>query len=441
MNDKLNILIYITHDSGRHFGCYGNPTVSTPNVDRMAAEGVRFSNHFCTSPGCSPSRGSIFTGRYPHSIGLTGLANWKWGWRLNPDERHMAAILHDAGYESALFGAQHEIDPTNWPDFAAELGYERHATTVGGAIPLEPIFIEALRERAAHPSGRPFFYSVATGETHRPVFRPNYPYPHDDPDKVWVPPYLPDLPEVRSDIAAFHSLFKAADHFIGEILNALDETGLSEDTLFIYTTDHGIPYPRAKMSLYDPGLETALVMRGPQGFRGGKVFPQLLSNIDLLPTILEAAGVAVPERVQGRSFLPLVQGGAHAPRGEIFGEKTYHARYDPMRCVRTERLKYIRNWKLDEPLEMYDWLEAHPERTEFRDYFAASHPPEELYDLEKDRWEQTNRAGSAEYAGVLQDLRARVTRFMQDTDDPLLKGKPPYPRVGKTHPAQEYYEE
>jgi arylsulfatase A-like enzyme len=438
MSDRLNLLIYVTHDTGRHLGCYGNATVATPNVDRMAAEGVRFANHFCTSPGCSPSRGSIFTGRYPHNNGLMGLANWKWGWRLNKGEKHLAGILKQAGYQTALFGAHHEIDPDTYPNHLSELGYDSWNPKAGSALALPEIIAGPLREWAGKDSTRPFFACIGTGETHRPVFRPKYPFPHDNPDKVWVPPYLPDLPEVRRDLAAFHSLVKGADWSVGEILKLLDETGLSENTLFVFTTDHGIPYPRAKMSLYDPGIGTALIIRGPKGFRGGKVFSELMSNIDLLPTVLEAAGLPIAENVQGRSFLPLVQGRPYERRAEIFAEKTYHVRYDPMRCIRTEKFKYIRNWKLDEPLEMGDWYEIKREGKNLADYFAKSHPPDELFDLEKDPYELKNVAELPEYQPKREELRGRLMRFLEETEDPLLEGKPPYPKVPRSSPLQQY---
>ena len=336
-----NILIIICHDLGQQLGSYGDPSLKTYNLDRLAEEGVRFENHFCTTPTCSPSRGSIMTGRYPHTNGLIGLAHRNFD--LNEGEVTMAHLLKAQGYETHLFGLEHEARE---PDIA-KLGYEflhrkKDSPRFRCAV-VTPYLLEFLKARNGKEE-RPFFGMTGYIETHSPYDQEGY--TPDDPKEVFIPPYLPDTPKVRLNIAQFHGLIHAVDGCVGEILKVLEERGLAEDTWVIFTADHGIGFPRAKGTLYDPGLKTALIMRWPKGFAGGKVYTELLNNLDLLPTILEAVGAPIPENIQGKSFLALLQAREYRPRGEIFAESNYHVTYNPMRAVRTSRFKYIRNFDL-----------------------------------------------------------------------------------------------
>jgi arylsulfatase A-like enzyme len=187
--------------------------------------------------------------------------------------------------------------------------------------------------------------------------------------------------------------------------------------------------PRAKCTLYDPGLETALLIRWPAGgVSGGGTNSALLSNIDLLPTVLEITGTPVPDAVQGRSFAPLLRGDPYQPRHEIFAEKTFHSYYDPMRAIRTDRYKLIRNFEaaflVEVPgdIQLGAIFRADPAR-----YVGATHPPLELYDLTEDPLEQDNRAGDPDLAGVERDLSNRLWQWMADTGDPLLEGPVPSP--------------
>jgi len=417
---KPNILFIIVHDLGQHMEIYGNTSVRTPNLHRLAEEGVSFENYFATAPQCSPSRASIYTGKYPHTHGLMGLANRDLDWSLSTSEKTTVQLLRQSGYFTCLFGLQHESqDPHS-------LGFDEIVQPEGESFEkyychrVAPVVLEFLR----HPKSKPFYANVGFLEVHRPY--PQEVYQPDDPNEVLVPPYLPDTPEVRQDIAEFHGSIRKVDRAVGSIFDTLKETGLEEETLVVFTTDHGIAFPRAKCTLYDPGIKTTLIMRWPDGgVIGGKVYSELLSNVDFLPTILEVVKAPVPEDIQGKSFLPLLQDGKFEPRKEIFAEKTWHIIYDPMRCIRTSRYKYIRNF-IDGPLLR---LPGDMEKSLSRKSLGKTHlkprPEEELYDLRQDPNEQNNLAGKSEYSEIQTKLSGRLIEWMKKTKDPVLEGQIP----------------
>jgi len=417
---RPNLLLVICHDLGRRLGCYGAPVV-TPHLDRLASEGVTFTNYFCTAAQCSPSRGSILTGRFPHRNGLMGLAHI--GWEYHPGERTLPMYLNEAGYDTHLFGTQHEsADP-------GRLGYAHlHLYQGSGKAAAAAQEVAGFLQQVGKQPSRPFFACVGTSEPHRPYQQPGY--PADDPRQVVLLPYLPDKPGIREDLAGLNGLIRVLDQAVGEIAAALDQAGLAQDTLLIFTTDHGVAMPRAKGTCYDPGLETALIMRLPGRLAAGTRQHALLSNVDLLPTLLELTGCPAPADLDGCSFLPLLLGGAYRPRERIFVEMTWHDKYNPMRGVRTATHKYVRNFG-DRPL-VYLPLDIYRGRAgeELRDeYYGSRRPPEELYCLPDDPVEQHNLAGEPACQGLLQDLRGAVEDWMEATADPLLaEPVPPTPR-------------
>ncbi len=427
MSASPNVMIVITHDTGRHTGPYGRH-VETPNLDRLASEGVVFEQAFCVAPQCSPSRASLLTGQVPHRHGLIGLTHR--GFRLHPESyrRTLPSLLASAGYSTYLFGFQHEA-----PD-PRDLGYQ-HVVQVEGrrrhhcrdVAPLVAAFL------AARPS-EPFFAMVGFSETHRP-FDPT----DTSLDDVVVPPYLPDTPVVRRDVADLNEQVRRVDAAVGQIREALDRAGLADSTLFVYTTDHGIAFPGAKGTLLDPGLAISLIARGPNGFRGGRRVSGLVSNVDLYATVLDLCGVSPPENTDGVSLVPLVQGAAKSVRDEIFAELTYHTTYDPMRGVRTERYKYVRSFA-DRPFSLPTHVDPSPTKDLLRDqgYFERRRPSEMLFDLERDPLEQTNLATDPEYRSVLDDLRASLERWMRETGDPLLGGDVAPPDGATITPVDSY---
>jgi N-sulfoglucosamine sulfohydrolase len=429
---RPNILLVHCHDLGQFLHCYGVKTVQTPNLDRLAAEGVRFSRSFCTAPGCSPSRASLFTGRWPHSNGVMGLCHGNFAWDLNPDERHLAQILREAGYATAAVGVVHET-----ASGSKRCGYERYLPPAS-AKPMTDAAIELLREFRDKPQ-KPFFLCVGSIEPHRLAYpKPDWPgaLPEDSsfpgpalkPDDslgVDIPPYLRDTAGTRRELAGLQGAVRHVDAQFGRLMAALKDSGQDRNTLVIFTTDHGIAMPRAKASLYEPGVQVALLLRlpGRKGWNGGIVHPEMISNIDCVPTLLELVGVPVPDKVQGRSFAPLLDGKSYRPREEIFTELTYHDYYDPRRAVRTPTHKLIVNFSTANAFmdPSQSWRPS-SDTVVPRNHAQAYHPHVELYDLSKDPWEQNDVAGRAEYAAIRESLLKRLQQHLIETKDPILQG-------------------
>ncbi|UPM44448.1 sulfatase family protein [Halocatena salina] len=427
-----NILLIHCHDLGRYLGCYGQD-IDTPNIDALADDGVLFENHYATAPQCSPSRGSLMTGRYPHVNGLMGLAHEDWA--LHPNERTMPEYLKQSGYSTHLFGLQHITDHLD------RLGYE-HIHSGGNLSPaVSPAIHEINRARNIAETidvffekdtfEEPFFASIGFFETHRRQDNGLYgftdtEYEAADPAEIEPLPYLPDEPGIREDIAAMHGMIQAIDDAVGTITIALEAAGCADETLVIFTTEHGIAFPRAKGSCYDPGIEAALVIRYPGIIDGGQRCDDLVSNVDILPTLLDLLGKAIPEEIEGQSFLPLLTEEMYYPRDNLFAEMTWHDTYNPMRAIRTDQYKYIRNfWHLPSIYLTNDVFKSKAGREVHEQLQSGRRPYEELYDLEKDPYEQTNLVDDPQYEHVRDQLRGRLVRWMRHTSDPLLEGPVP----------------
>lgn len=412
MSERPNIVLITCHDLGQHLGCYGVPSVRTPFLDQLAIEGVRFSESFCASPGCSPSRAALATGRYPHCTGVLGLAHAHFGWRLHEGEQHIAALLGETGYHTALFGLQHVTYQPETLGFA-EIAVDRPADQV------VENFASFLKAR---PQDEPFYAEVNFFEPHRP-----WEFGGVQPDEslgVWVPPYLPESAECRGELAALQGAIHKADQSVAGLDTALGEAGLRGSTLFVFTADHGIAMPRAKGTLYDPGIRTALLMRYPDGgIEGGRVITGLVSNLDIAPTLLDfARGAPLPTRIQGTSLRGLLSGGFHIPRNWVFAEKTFHNRYDPLRAVRTDRWKLIARFECSDPIEVPADIMRGPTYAQMIPEVVGPVAPFELYDLNADPVERENLAGRPEHAETETELKRRLVDWMLETEDPLLCG-------------------
>jgi arylsulfatase A-like enzyme len=413
-----------SHDIGRHLHCYGVKTVVSPNLDSLAARGARFESAFATAPQCSPSRATLATGFYPHSNGVMGLAHRGFDWELDSSTPHAAAIFAGLGFEAHLFGSQHVSLHPGRLGFAHmhSPGHDRGKATGGDlARAVEQVLESGAGERR-------LYLEINFEDTHRPYPLAGAEASHAEaPD---IPAYLPVGPEAAAELAALQRGIEAMDAAVGRVLAALDRAGRAERALVVFTTDHGLAMPRAKCTLYDPGLEVALILCWPAGgIDSGAAPSELISNVDILPTLLAACDVALPVGMQGRSFLPLLRGEAYEPREAIFAEKTFHSYYDPMRCVRTRRHKYIRNFEAAFAVEVPGDIQqgaifrADPSR------YSTDRPSVvELYDLDSDPLEQRNLAGAPEAAAVEGELSAELWRWMRETDDPLLNGPIASPR-------------
>lgn len=428
---RPNILIIHCHDLGQFLHCYGVKTVQTPNIDRLASEGVRFARSFCTAPGCSPSRSSIFTGRWPHSNGVMGLTHANFAWDLHPEERHLAQILGAAGYSTTAVGIIHETRSG-----FQRCGYERHIRQAA-AKPATDATIKLFGE--FKKADKPFFLSVGFIEPHRLPYREpawpgatpgdcSFPGPKLEPDSslgIEIPGYLRDTEGTRRELAGLQGMVRHVDAQVGRLLTALKESGLESQTLVIFTTDHGIAMPRAKAGLYEPGVQVAFILRLPsrQGWHGGKVPTEMISNIDYLPTLLDLAGVPIPASVQGRSFAPLLDGKTYQPRKEIFTELTYHDYYDPRRAIRTETHKLIVNFSSARAFmdPSQSWRPSSDTRTP-ENHAVSYHPHVELFDLTADPWEQTDMAQRRDSAPIRDALLKRLHQHLVDTKDPILAG-------------------
>lgn len=423
----LNILYLNTHDIGCYLEPYGYQ-VETPNLMELAKEGLIFRNTFCACPTCSPSRGALVTGQYPHSNGLIGLTHR--GFTISDHSHHLASYLSGLGYETVLSGVQHE-------------GLLRRETELGYRKVLNPEeyyrkdkkqselltwqdemaarnAVSYLKERDA--DSKPFFMAVGFGCTHR-----DYPEVPDDYDTAYVlpPKTIPDTPESRRDMAGLMIALKTVDRLCGTILKALKETGEYDNTLILFTTDHGVAFPKAKCNLNDDGSKVSLLMTWPGMKRRRSAVDALISQVDLFPTLCTIAGLPIPDWIQGKSFLPVIEGEKEEIRDAIFSEINYHVAYEPVRSVRTKRYRYVRHWECGYPHPMAVHIDDGESKEIFHrcGYFETTVPEEELYDLMLDPQEGNNLAGRPEYAEVLEDMRKRMEEWQIETGDPLLDGK------------------
>ena len=442
---RPNVVLLHCHDLGTYLHCYGAKTVQSPNLDAFASQGVRFANSFCTAPQCSPSRASIFTGRYPHNNGVMGLAHAEFAWDLYPDELHLAQLLKRAGYATEAVGIIHETH--SGPN---RCGYD-HYTGGSRASDMATAAIERLKHLAQN-TDQPFLLCAGCIEPHRLGGRHDADYmgflsdefEADSELGVDVPGFLRDTPGTRTELAELQGAVRHMDRQMGRVLDAIRELGIEDNTLVIFTTDHGYAMPRAKCSLYDPGLAVLTIFRLPmrEGWHGGITRNEMISNIDYVPTILDLVGIPVPENVQGRSLAPLLDGDDYTPRDVIFGEISHHDYYDPRRCIRTATHKLIVNFS-SAPFFMDPSQSWRPRSVTVvpEDPARAYHACCELYDLENDPWELKNLAEAPEHAEIRDALMVPLRDHLVTTQDPILEGAitPPQHRksleiLGQGHP-------
>lgn len=408
-NKHPNILYLHCHDAGRWVESYGAPFRS-PALADLASEGVQFNQAFCVSPTCSPARASLLTGQYPHQCGMLGLAHL--GFRLHDYERHLLHALRRIGYRSALSGIQHIANP---PAASEEMiGYDLILAGGHNSEVTTEAAVQFLREQDKE---EPFFLSVGYFYPHRPFPEPTEPWNRD------VPAPLPDTPDVRKDLAGYEAALKFTDDGVGRILNALEQEGLSEKTLVIATTDHGPAFPGMKCQLSDAGMGVFLILRGPAPFCGGRTVDAMVTQLDIYPTLCDWLGIERPSWLEGKSFLPLLQGELENLHAEIFGEVNFHAAPEAQRVIRSKRWKYIERF-CTYPKTVLPNIDDGPTKSlMLRNGLAETElPGEALYDLEKDPLEQQNLATCAEHKTTKMALQDRLHEWMHKSGDPLSIG-------------------
>ena len=429
---RPNILWLIAEDFGQHLGCYGTKEVSTPNLDALAAGGMRFTRCFTTAPVCSPSRSAFMTGMYATTIGAHNHRSNRNGAHPLPDGvRLLTDWMRDVGYFTANVA---KLPPT--------LGFKGTGKTdwnfTAPTKPFDGNDWSALKEH------QPFFAQVNFQETHRDYHAPK----HADPAKVELPPYYPDHPVVRADWAEYLDAATEVDRKIGLLLAQLKEEGMASNTVVVFFGDNGQSHVRGKQFAYDSGLLVPLIIRwppgvpAPAGFEAGKVIDQLIAAIDFAPTMLSLAGAKKPAKMQGRAFLgPL----AEAPRTLVFGAAD-RCDETARRCrtVRDARYRYIRNFTPEVAIfatnaykakqypawNLIQQLHTEGKLNPVQDALCIERmPDEELYDLRADPHEIKNLAASdnPEHQAALKRLRADLERWMEESND---QGRIPEARRG-----------
>jgi arylsulfatase A-like enzyme len=408
-SEHSNIVVIVWHDLGDYLSCY-RPDVQTPHLARLAREGATFQNAFATAPVCSPARGSLMTGLYPHSHGLLGLAHYGWAYRTGV--RDLPAILETAGYSTHLIGIEHERYDHGTRTY-------QHATDLKETTDIADRSCRFFREQAQ--SQEPFCLSIGFRAVHRDFECDSGPAAVGE-----LPRFLPDEPVVRNDLACFYSYIADTDRAVGKILQALEEAGQAQDTIVVFVSDHGPDYPRAKLTLYDPGIKVALLLRYPRRISPGTRIDSLASGVDVTPTLLDLAGLGQPTRTQGLSFAPLLEDGSKpSPRTKIFAESNFAALCDPVRCVRTSRYKYVQNFSPGLPIRVTRQASDRLGLDLLNRHFSRPRPEEELYDLAADPGERENLCDRPAMAGPKEELAKALAAWMEETGDPLLSGTMP----------------
>ena len=429
---RPNIVFLHSHNSGRYIEPYGE-SVPTPNLMRLAEEGVLFRRAFSAAPTCSPSRACFLTGQYPHACGMLGLAHR--GFALTDPGHHIARVLADHGYMTALAGVEHTTEGGEGELYDSVLtGSSPHDCRGENVADRAVEFLER-RGAGVQDDRAPFFLSVGTTETHTP-------YPDPDPGVrderaayTSVPRPFPDTPELRSMAAGYRASARGMDTAFGRVLDALAERGLNANTYVFAFTDHGLQWPGHIGSVGDHGNATFLIARGPSdhGVVGGSVVDEMVSLLDLAPTVYELAGVDQPEWIDGTSLVPVLHGGSDVLHERLFFEQTYHAAYEPMRAVRSDRHIYVRRFdSRDAPV--LPNIDTTPAREAVLRAGLSDRPrhQEMLYDLFFDPDQLDNLIDSPAHVGLVRAFRAELDEWMERTDDPMRHGPVPLPPGART---------
>ncbi|MEO0550791.1 MAG: sulfatase [Pseudomonadota bacterium] len=414
--DKPNIVVFIADDLGwEDIGPYGHETVQTPNLDRLAAEGMLFENAMLTSPQCSPSRISLLTGLYPHQTGTEDLHS-----PLSPEFQTVATHLNQAGYFTGLLEKDH-LGPTAIEEFDF----------------FDPL-LNGLTSFLDQAGDQPFFLWAASIDPHRPYGgEPGPSGTHGAADRVHnadtipVRAHLIDDAATRGDLALYLDEIHRFDLFIGDVTDELETRGLAENTLVLFLADNGAPFPREKGSLYDAGIKSPLIAHMPSEIPAGAVHSSQVSLINLAPTLLDYAGIDAPAYMEGRSLRPALQGETTEGDAYTFAARDWHNIHEHQRMVRTDQFKLIwvgahtaepigvasdlgnsPSWYSLQAAELAGTLTAAQSRL-----FEAPRASIEFYDLLADPGEYVNQAANPEFAAQVSALSAELRAWRVRTND------------------------
>ena len=421
--ERPNILWLSCEDIGPHLGCYGDDWAMTPNIDRLADEGVRYTHAFATSGVCAPARSCLITGVYPTSLGTQFM---RCKGNLPDFVRCFPEYLQKSGYyctNNSKTDYQFSFPKTAWNESSSRAHWRKRSDA-------DQPFFSVFNFTNCHESK-----VAARGEAYEKIVARLTPEQRRDPADATLPPYYPDTPEARRDWANLHEVITAMDYLVGDKLQELEEDGLAENTIVFFFSDHGNGLPRAKRWLYDSGMHVPLIVRCPEKWRPlvpghpGTTTDRLVSFVDFGPTVLSLAGVGVPDHMQGVPFLGTAAG---EPRGYVYGVRDrMDERYDVIRAVRDKRFKYLRNYTPHLPYDQYlntpekghtlrsmRRLDEAGELNEAQQrFFVDRKPVEELYDTQADPHEIHNLAGSPKYRDVLERLRQVHLNWVAETID------------------------
>ena len=407
---RPNIVWIVTEDISPNLGCYGDKDAITPNLDKFAAQGARFARCFTHAPVCAPSRSGLITGMYPTTMG----------------SHHMRSTLKKA--------------PPMFTDELKKAGYNVYwHTKTDFNFDVPKGAFDSTADWTKQPLKEPFFAFTNIFVTHESQIRvPKKKYDtntkflkpeqHRDPAKVALPPYYPDAPAVRKDVATYHDNITAMDHVVGDLLKFLDDKKLADNTVVFFFGDHGWGMTRGKRWLYDSGIQAPLMIRWPGKIAPGTVREDLVAFLDFAPTVLSIAGAPIPERMQGQVIL----GPNAKERPYVYScRDRMDETFDRIRSVRDKRYKYIRNFYPELPYAQYlDYMDMMPTCQVLRRlnaegklndvqklWFAASKPKEELYDTQTDPHEVKNLVDSPTHQDKLKELRTALDKWITDTND------------------------
>lgn len=436
----VNILMITVDDmSADSIGVFGSKLKgTTPNIDRLASQGMRFSHAHMTVGNCMPGRNVLFSGLISHNNKVEGFYQVK-----NPGWPHMVDLMKNAGYFTGIRGKVSHSTPYQPYAWDANLdtlpdgtkAHYKNAESFGVST------MDGISK--AKKKGKPFCLVVNISDPHKPFWSQvrgggkdaNIPSRIYTAEEMPIPGFLFDDPKVRSELALYYSSVRRADDCVGKILEALDKSGEAKNTVVIFLSDHGMPLPFAKTQLYHHSTHSPWIVRWPGVTRAGKIDNlHMLSAVDMLPTLLDIVGSKHPDRLDGRSFMPLIRGQRQTNREYMIKEYNENAgaSRDPMRAVQTKRYLYIFNpWSNGQRVfatattgtvtyRRMAALAKSDDRLAKRLAMYKYRVPEELYDVSVDPDCLNNIIDSSASQPVLEKLRDNLMRWMKKTDDPLL---------------------